>query len=94
MSIPTSFLSFQAVAQWCKEHEIDLVVIGPEDPLANGIVDGLTPFGIQCFGPTKAGAQIEASKDWSKAFMDKYQIPTARYKSFTDAAAAKEFINT
>lgn len=83
-----------AVAKWCKEHEIDLVVIGPEDPLANGIVDGLTPLGIPCFGPTKAGAQIEANKDWSKSFMKKYQIPTARYKSFTDAAAAKEFIMT
>lgn len=85
---------YTAVAKWCKEHEIDLVVIGPEDPLANGIVDGLTPLGIPCFGPTKAGAQIEANKDWSKSFMKKYQIPTARYKSFTDAAAAKEFIMT
>lgn len=85
---------YTAVAKWCKEHEIDLVVIGPEDPLANGIVDGLTPLGIPCFGPTKAGAQIEANKDWSKSFMKKYQIPTARYKSFTDAAAAKEYIMT
>lgn len=85
---------YTAVAKWCKEHEIDLVVIGPEDPLANGIVDGLTPLGIPCFGPTKAGAQIEANKDWSKSFMKKYQIPTAKYKSFTDAAAAKEFIMT
>ncbi|CAB3261102.1 unnamed protein product [Arctia plantaginis] len=85
---------YTAVAEWCEQHEIDLVVVGPEDPLANGIVDALTPLGIQCFGPTKAGAQIEASKDWSKTFMNKYQIPTARYKSFTDAAAAKEFINT
>lgn len=85
---------YTAVAKWCKEHEIDLVVIGTEDPLANGIVDGLTPLGIPCFGPTKAGAQIEANKDWSKSFMKKYQIPTAKYKSFTDAAAAKEFIMT
>ncbi|XP_075977479.1 trifunctional purine biosynthetic protein adenosine-3 Gart isoform X2 [Anticarsia gemmatalis] len=85
---------YPATAKWCKDHEIDLVVIGPEDPLANGVVDGLAAFGIPCFGPTKAGAQIEANKDWSKAFMAKYQIPTARYKSFTDAAAAKEFINT
>lgn len=84
----------QAIAQWCKEHEIDIVVVGPEDPLANGIVDNLTSLGIKCFGPTKAGARIEADKDWSKSFMNKYQIPTARHKSFTDAAAAKEFINT
>ncbi|XP_035439384.1 trifunctional purine biosynthetic protein adenosine-3 isoform X3 [Spodoptera frugiperda] len=85
---------YPAIAQWCKEHEIDIVVVGPEDPLANGIVDNLTPLGIKCFGPTKAGARIEADKDWSKSFMNKYQIPTARHKSFTDAAAAKEFINT
>lgn len=69
-------------------------MVGPEDPLANGIVDGLTPLGVPCFGPTKAGAEIEANKDWAKKFMNKYQIPTARHKSFTDAAAAKEFIHT
>ncbi|PZC74888.1 hypothetical protein B5X24_HaOG207051 [Helicoverpa armigera] len=85
---------YPAVAKWCKDNEIDYVVIGPEDPLANGIVDNLAPFGIKCFGPTKAGARIEADKDWSKTFMNKYQIPTARHKSFTDAVAAKEFINT
>ncbi|KAJ0176840.1 hypothetical protein K1T71_008019 [Dendrolimus kikuchii] len=84
---------YAATAKWCKDHTIDLVVIGPEDPLANGIVNGLTPYGIPCFGPTKAGAQIEANKDFAKKFMNKYQIPTARHKSFTDAAAAKEFIN-
>nr|XP_049694163.1 trifunctional purine biosynthetic protein adenosine-3 isoform X1 [Helicoverpa armigera] len=85
---------YPAIAKWCKDNEIDYVVIGPEDPLANGIVDNLAPFGIKCFGPTKAGARIEADKDWSKTFMNKYQIPTARHKSFTDAVAAKEFINT
>lgn len=69
-----------------------MVVIGPEDPLANGIVDALAPLGIQCFGPKKAGAEIEANKSWSKKFMMKYQIPTARFQPFNDAAAAKEFI--
>lgn len=56
-------------------------------------MDDLTALGVKCFGPTKAGAQIEANKDWAKTFMKKYQIPTARHKSFTDAVAAKEFIN-
>ncbi|VVD05898.1 unnamed protein product [Leptidea sinapis] len=81
-----------ALAAWCKEKAINLVIIGPEDPLANGIVDALSTHGIKCFGPTKAGAQIEANKDWSKKFMSKYQIPTARYQSFTAAEEAKEFI--
>lgn len=84
----------QGLAKWCKNNNIDLVVVGPEDPLANGIVDGLSAEGIACFGPTKAGAEIEANKDFAKKFMSKYQIPTARYQSFTDAAAAKNFINT
>ncbi|OWR49448.1 Trifunctional purine biosynthetic protein adenosine-3 [Danaus plexippus plexippus] len=85
---------FPGLAKWCKDKSIDLVIIGPEDPLANGIVDALEPAGIKCFGPTKAGAQIEANKDWSKKFMNKYQIPTARYQSFTDAEAAKQFIKS
>ncbi|XP_013144000.1 PREDICTED: trifunctional purine biosynthetic protein adenosine-3 [Papilio polytes] len=85
---------YPAIGKWCKENSIDLVVIGPEDPLANGIVDALAPLGIQCFGPKKAGAEIEANKSWSKKFMMKYQIPTARFQSFNDAAAAKEFIKS
>ncbi|KAM3962620.1 trifunctional purine biosynthetic protein adenosine-3 Gart [Aphomia sociella] len=93
-SIDLNIKDYPALTQWAKDHQIDLVVIGPEDPLDDGIVDALTSYGLQCFGPTKAGAQIEANKEWSKKFMDKYQIPTARYKSFTDAASAKEFINT
>ncbi|CAH4028545.1 unnamed protein product [Pieris brassicae] len=91
-SVDLSLKDFPAIATWCKEKDIDLVVIGPEDPLANGIVDALVPLGIKCFGPTKVGAQIEANKDWAKQFMTKYQIPTARYQSFSDANAAKEFI--
>ncbi|KAG6456380.1 trifunctional purine biosynthetic protein adenosine-3 [Manduca sexta] len=93
-SVELDIKNYPALAKWCKDQSIDLVVIGPEDPLANGLVDNLTQYGIPCFGPTKAGAQIEANKDWSKKFMNKYQIPTARHKSFTDAAAAKEFINS
>lgn len=93
-SVDLNIKDYPALAQWAKDHQIDLVVIGPEDPLADGIVDALSSYGLQCFGPPKAGAQIEANKDWSKKFMDKYQIPTARYKSFTDAALAKHFINT
>ncbi|CAG4955900.1 unnamed protein product [Colias eurytheme] len=93
-SVDLNIKDYPALAEWCKQKDIDLVVVGPEDPLADGIVDALSTYGIKCFGPTKAGAKIEANKDWSKKFMTKYQIPTARYQSFTDAKAAKNFINT
>lgn len=69
-----------------------MVVVGPEVPLADGIGDELRAANILCFGPDKKGAQIEADKDWSKAFMKRHKIPTARYESFTDATEAKKFI--
>lgn len=68
------------------------MAVGPEDPLADGISDALTLAGITCFGPSAQGARIEADKDWSKAFMTRHGIPTAKYKSFTIAASAKSFI--
>ncbi|KAL1463277.1 hypothetical protein WDU94_015043 [Cyamophila willieti] len=84
--------NFTAIAEWSRENEINLVVIGPEDPLANGISDVLQSHGIPCFGPTRAAARIEAEKNWSKQFMDKYLIPTAKWQSFTDAKEATAFI--
>ncbi|XP_003738885.2 trifunctional purine biosynthetic protein adenosine-3 [Galendromus occidentalis] len=81
-----------AVIDFCKKERIDLVVVGPEDPLANGIADALKSSGIRCFGCSKAAAQIEASKAFSKDFMAKNNIPTARYENFTDVKKAKDFI--
>jgi phosphoribosylamine--glycine ligase / phosphoribosylglycinamide formyltransferase / phosphoribosylformylglycinamidine cyclo-ligase len=83
---------FKAVVTFCKNNSVGLVVVGPEDPLANGIADELAKEGILCFGPGKAAAQIEANKDWAKSFMDKHKIPTARWKSFTEPGEAKDFI--
>lgn len=81
-----------AIIKFCQVKNIDLVFVGPEDPLADGIADALNNANIKCFGPTLAGAQIEADKSWSKDFMIKFGIPTARYESFDDVAKAKAFI--
>jgi phosphoribosylamine--glycine ligase len=82
------------VIDFCKSNEIDLVVIGPEAPLAAGMADDLAAAGINAFGASKAGALLEASKDYSKRFMQKYGIPTAAYKSFTDINEAREYIKS
>ncbi|NWV33144.1 PUR2 protein, partial [Grantiella picta] len=83
-----------AVAQFCRDQDIRLVVVGPELPLAAGIVDDLTAAGIRCFGPTAKAAQLESSKSFTKAFLDRHEIPTARWKAFTDPKAACGFINS
>ncbi|MBM2815160.1 MAG: phosphoribosylamine/glycine ligase [Ignavibacteria bacterium] len=74
--------NFYEVATFCKEQLIDLVVVGPELPLADGIVDFLAACGIPAFGPTKQAAQLESSKKFAKDFMQCYSIPTAKYNSF------------
>ncbi|CAO1316071.1 unnamed protein product [Diamesa serratosioi] len=89
-----SLKDFKGIAVWCKSNKIDLVAVGPEDPLADGIADVLSAEGVLCFGPSKKGAQIEANKDWSKAFMLRNNIPTAKYASFKDSTIAKEFIRS
>ncbi|NWU05250.1 PUR2 protein, partial [Cephalopterus ornatus] len=83
-----------ALAQFCRDQDIRLVVVGPEVPLAAGVVDDLTAAGIRCFGPTAKAAQLESSKSFSKAFFDRHGIPTARWKAFTDPKAACSFINS
>jgi phosphoribosylamine--glycine ligase/phosphoribosylaminoimidazole synthetase len=77
-----------AVVAFCQSRQIDLAIIGPEAPLAAGIVDALAAGGIRCFGPSQAAAQIEASKAFAKAFMARHAIPSARYQTFTDVNAA------
>lgn len=85
-------LAFEELATFAKENKIDLTFVGPEQPLAAGIVDYFEAEGLRIFGPTKAAAQIEGSKAFAKEIMDKYNIPTAAYETFTEVDKAKEYI--
>ena len=80
------------IVDFCHINSINLVIIGPEAPLANGLVDALTAAGIHTFGPSKAAAQLEASKGFTKRLCDAYNIPTATYQEFSEAEPAKAYI--
>ena len=82
----------QALVEFAVNHNIDLTVVGPEMPLANGIVDAFSSQGLKIFGPTQAAAELEGSKAFAKELMKKYRIPTANFEVFTDAQSAKEYI--
>ena len=83
----------QELLAWAAAEKIALTVVGPEQPLAAGIVDSFRAHGLRVFGPTKAAAQLESSKAFSKAFMKRHGIPTAEYETFTDAASAHAYVN-
>jgi phosphoribosylamine--glycine ligase len=78
---------------WAATEKIALTVVGPEAPLAAGIVDEFRQHGLRIFGPTRAAAQLESSKAFSKAFMQRHGIPTAEFATFTDAAAAHAYVD-
>ncbi len=80
-----------AIVRFCVEKKIGLVVIGPEDPLARGLADALREAGISVFGPGRAGAQLEASKDFSKQFMRRHKVATARAQAFSDKTACAAY---
>ncbi len=82
------------VIRFCKQNRIDLVLVGPEAPLAAGLVDSLSADGIRCFGPKQAAAQIEASKVFAKDFMTRHHIPTARYAAFNQLDAALRYLES
>ncbi|KAG8590937.1 hypothetical protein GDO81_006979 [Engystomops pustulosus] len=90
--VPTN--DHNQLISFCKSNDISLVVVGPEAPLAAGLVDDLTAAGLRCFGPKAKAAQLEASKSFSKDFMIRHGIPTAKYKSFTNPKEACDFINS
>ncbi|RCW62382.1 phosphoribosylamine--glycine ligase [Halanaerobium sp. ST460_2HS_T2] len=82
----------EALLEFALKEKIDITVVGPEAPLAAGIVDLFEEHGLKVFGPKKAAARLESSKAFSKELMYKYGIPTAEYRSFTEAAEAKAYI--
>jgi phosphoribosylamine--glycine ligase len=82
-----------ALADFAQNEKIGLTVVGPEAPLAAGVVDRFRQRGLRIFGPTRAAAQLESSKDFAKAFMQRHHIPTAAYASFDDAAAAHAYVD-
>ncbi len=83
----------QDLIEFCRTENIAFTVIGPEAPLAAGIVDDFRTAGLSVFGPTRSAAQLESSKDFAKAFMKKHGIPTAQYQTFEDAKLAHDYID-
>jgi phosphoribosylamine--glycine ligase len=84
---------FEALADFAAREQIQLTVVGPEAPLAAGVVDLFRARGLRIFGPTKAAAQLESSKAFAKSFLVRHGIPTAAYESFTDARAAHAYVD-
>jgi phosphoribosylamine--glycine ligase len=80
------------LAKFAQQENIALTVVGPETPLAAGIVNVFRDLGLKIFGPTKEAAQLESSKDFAKSFMQRHAIPTAEYQTFSDVKAAHEYI--
>ncbi|GKV57302.1 phosphoribosylamine--glycine ligase [Sporosarcina sp. NCCP-2222] len=91
--VPIGVLEFDRLADFARDNRIDLTFVGPEQPLAEGIVDYFLEKGLAIFGPTQAAAQLEGSKSFAKELMKQYGIPTASYGTFTDADRAKAFIH-
>lgn len=84
--------NFDEIVNFCKNNDIDLVVIGPEQPLVDGLADILRENNIACFGPSKEASQIEGSKAFMKNLAKKYNIPTAKYENFENEGEAKQYI--
>ena len=92
--VPIGVDEFDRIASFAKEKEVDLVIVGPDDPLAAGLVDVLEAAGLRVFGPRKNAAILEGSKAFSKDLMKKYNIPTAAYETFDDAKKAEAYLET
>ena len=92
--VPIGAMEFNSLVAFAKEKEIDLVIVGMDDPLVGGLVDLMEEAGIPTFGPRKNAAILEGSKAFSKDLMKKYNIPTAAYENFDDPDKALEYLET
>ena len=92
--VPIKAMEFEKIASFCLSEKIDLVIVGPDDPLVGGLVDVLKEKGIRAFGPDKKAAILEGSKAFSKDLMKKYGIPTAAYETFESAEDALKYLET
>ena len=93
-NISISVMDFSALAQFAEENEITLTIVGPEAPLVGGVVDFFQRKGLACFGPSRAAAQLEGSKAFTKEFLKRHSIPTAAFKTFTDTDSAVSYART
>lgn len=92
--VPIGAMEFDKIVAFAKEKEIDLTIVGMDDPLVGGLVDELEAAGLRTFGPRKNAAILEGSKAFSKDLMKKYNIPTAAYETFDDPAKALDYLET
>src|SRR5690625_1586890 len=90
--VPIDELDIEGLVQFAKENNIDLTIVGPENPLNAGIANAFKEAGLRIFAPIKEAAILEGSKDFAKQFMIKHGIPTAAYETFTDAVSAKKYV--
>ena len=93
-NVPIPAENIAELVSFAVNESIDLVIVGPEQPLVDGITNAMLKNGIPCFGPSKEASIIEASKAWSKDFMSRNGIRTARYSNFSSFEAAKEYIES
>src|SRR5690606_7949296 len=91
-SVPIDASEIQALAGWALRESIDLTVVGPEIPLAAGIVDSFSAQGLPIFGPTAKAAEIESSKAYAKRLLARCSVPTAGFEIFTEASAAVAYL--
>jgi len=92
INVPIQADDIKALMTFVVDHTIALTIVGPEIPLVNGVVDAFEQAGLRCFGPKQAAAQLEGSKTFTKDFLARHRIPTAKYQSFTSLELATTYI--